>query len=245
MAEAAPESPPSAAEAPARARRGARRAFRDGAAISFSFMLVGAPFGLLFGAVATEAGLPIAETMALSVVVMAGAAQFALVELLADGAPALIALMAAFAVNLRMLMYSASIAPHLSEARLRTRLWMAYFLVDQVYAASIHRFTERPNLPLREKTAFWLGVGGPMFVVWYGATYAGAVVGARIPEGWSLDFAPAITSCLMSTSPVSTPTDLTTSATMRSARSWTVRSRSSRHLRSSSLIRSAVRMSGE
>jgi len=193
MAEAAPESPPSAAEAPARARRGARRAFRDGAAISFSFMLVGAPFGLLFGAVATEAGLPIAETMALSIVVMAGAAQFALVELLADGAPALIALMAAFAVNLRMLMYSASIAPHLAEARLRTRLWMAYFLVDQVYAASIHRFTERPNLPLREKTAFWLGVGGPMFVVWYGATYAGAVVGARIPEGWSLDFAPAIT----------------------------------------------------
>lgn len=190
MAAPAPDSALDALRAPP---RGARRAFRDGAVLSLPFMLVGGPFALLFGVVATEAGFPVLETVALSIIVIAGASQFALVELLREGAPVAIALMAAFAVNLRMLMYAASIAPHLAEAPLRTRLWMAYFLVDQVYAASIHRFRERPDMTLDEKTAFWLGVGTPMFVVWYGATWAGAVMGRAIPEGWSLDFAPAIT----------------------------------------------------
>lgn len=209
MTRPAPDSPadsPAAtpAERPRRAPRapsrtappppqGARRAFRDGAVLSLPFMLVGGPFGLLFGVVATEAGLPVLETVALSIIVIAGASQFALVELLREGAPTLIALMAAFAVNMRLLMYSASIAPHLAEAPLRTRLWMAYFLVDQVYAAAILRFRDRPGLPLREKTAFWVGVGGPMFLVWYACSWLGAVMGSAIPEGWPLDFAPAIT----------------------------------------------------
>ena len=174
-------------------RRPALRAFAEGGALAVPFMLVGGPFGLLFGVVATEAGLPILETMALSIIVIAGASQFALVELLNEGAPALIALTAAFAVNLRMLMYSASIAPHLAEAPLRTRLWMAYFLVDQVYAAAILRFRDKPEESLAARCGFWLGVGAPMFLVWYAATYVGAAMGEAIPEGWSLDFAPAIT----------------------------------------------------
>jgi Predicted branched-chain amino acid permease (azaleucine resistance) len=174
-------------------RRPVLRALAEGVALAVPFIMVGGPFGLLFGVVATEAGLPVTETIALSIIVIAGASQFALVELLSEGAPALIALMAAFAVNLRMLMYAASIAPHLAEAPLRSRLWMAYFLVDQVYAASIRRFREKPRESLAARQAFWLGVGGPMFVAWAAATYVGAAMGEAIPEGLSLDFAPAIT----------------------------------------------------
>ena len=51
---------------------------RDGA----PFVLVIVPFSILFGVVATEAGLNLVEAMAFSVLVIAGAAQFTAVELL-------------------------------------------------------------------------------------------------------------------------------------------------------------------
>ena len=45
-------------------------------------MLVVAPFGLLFGTVGTDAGLSTLEVMAFSVLVIAGASQFAALQLL-------------------------------------------------------------------------------------------------------------------------------------------------------------------
>ncbi|SEN34330.1 AzlC protein [Roseovarius tolerans] len=90
---------------------------RDGA----PFILVIVPFSLLFGVVATEAGLNILETMSFSVLVIAGAAQFTALQLLGDGAPTLIALVSALAVNLRMAMYSASLTPWIGEATLGQR----------------------------------------------------------------------------------------------------------------------------
>ena len=90
---------------------------RDGA----PFILVIVPFSLLFGVVATEAGLNVLETMSFSVLVIAGAAQFTALQLLTDGAPTLIALVSALAVNLRMAMYSASLTPWIGEATLGQR----------------------------------------------------------------------------------------------------------------------------
>ncbi len=72
-----------------------------------------APFGLLFGVVATEAGLNLVETLTLTVLVIAGAAQFTALALLEDQAPTIIVIIASLAVNLRMAMYSAALFPHL------------------------------------------------------------------------------------------------------------------------------------
>ena len=99
---------------------------RDGA----PFILVIVPFSLLFGVVATEAGLNVLETMSFSVLVIAGAAQFTALQLLGDGAPTLIALVSALAVNLRMAMYSASLTPWIGEATLGQRAIAAYFTAD-------------------------------------------------------------------------------------------------------------------
>ena len=49
--------------------------------------------------------------------------------------------LAAWTINLRMVLYSASLAPHLAGETLRTRLGVAYLLTDQAYAVSIARWT--------------------------------------------------------------------------------------------------------
>ncbi|MEM1314636.1 MAG: AzlC family ABC transporter permease [Pseudomonadota bacterium] len=169
------------------------RAWRDGVLDGLPFLVVAIPFGMLFGAVATESGLDLLQTMAMTSIVIAGASQFAFLELMREGAPAFVAFGAALAVNMRMAMYSASLAPHLGAAPMRWRVLLAYFNVDQVYAASIARYAERPRMGLWEKVGYYMGVATPIMPAWILATLAGALVGRAIPEAWSLDFAPAVT----------------------------------------------------
>ncbi|MEM1342599.1 MAG: AzlC family ABC transporter permease, partial [Pseudomonadota bacterium] len=95
-----------------------KSAYFRGFVASLPFTIMASPFGLLFGVVATEAGLNLLQVMGFTVVVIAGAAQFTAVQLMVDGAPTLVVLISALAVNLRMMMYSAALQPHLGAAPL-------------------------------------------------------------------------------------------------------------------------------
>ena len=153
------------------------------------FLLVIAPFGTLFGVLATEAGLNIFETLTFSVVVIAGAAQFVSLQLLQEHVPALIVLASALAVNLRMAMYSAAITPHLGGLPLWKRALSAYFLIDQTYAASALNFERHPEKTLAQKFAFFMGTMTPTCPPWYGFTLLGAWLGEAVPADVGLDFA--------------------------------------------------------
>lgn len=160
------------------------RGFRTG----IPFFLMVTPFGMLFGVVATEAGLNLIEVMGFSVVVIAGAAQFTALQLLSDQAPVWVAVISGLAINLRMVMYSASITPHLGGLSLGRRILVAYFLVDQTYACSLLDCEDKPHLTLDEKWGYFLGISAFLIPVWYAASYAGAAVGSAIPTGLGLDF---------------------------------------------------------
>jgi predicted branched-subunit amino acid permease len=162
---------------------------RDGA----PFVLVVVPFSLLFGVVGTEAGLNLSEVMGFSVLVIAGAAQFTAVQLLSDGAPALVALVSALAVNLRMAMYSASLTPYLGAAPLWQRAFAAYFMVDQSYTVSYFAYENHPRWSVPERMTYYFGVVTPICPLWYLFTLLGALIGDRIPEAMALDFALPIT----------------------------------------------------
>ena len=162
---------------------------RDGA----PFILVIVPFATLFGVVGTEAGLHIAETMAFSILVIAGAAQFAALQLLTDNVPTLIALVSALAVNLRMAMYSASLTPWLGGAPLWQRALAAYFTVDQSYACAVVKFEQEPHWSVPARMAYFFGVVTPICPLWYVFTLVGALVGSAMPAGLPLDFALPIT----------------------------------------------------
>jgi len=159
--------------------------FREG----LPFLLVVMPFGLLFGVVATEAGFTAVQTMAFSSVVFAGASQFAALQLMVEDAPTLIVLVTALAVNLRMAMYSASLAVWLGDAPLWQRALVAYVNVDQSYAVSINRYEDRPDMTLPNRIAFFFGAVTPVCPMWVVATGLGIWLGDTIPEWMALDFA--------------------------------------------------------
>jgi predicted branched-subunit amino acid permease len=164
-------------------------AYLRGIRAALPFLLVVAPFGMLFGVVGTEAGLNLAQVMGFSVVIIAGAAQFTAVQLMQEQAPTLIVLASALAVNLRMAMYAASLAPHLGPAPGWQRILIAYFNVDGTYALSHMEYEAKPALTLSEKVGFYMGTATVICFPWYVATWIGAVLGASIPAGLSIDFA--------------------------------------------------------
>ena len=164
-------------------------AFRSGARDCAPFVLVAAPFGALFGIAAAAAGLDLAQVMGFSVVVIAGAAQLTALQLMLDQAPVAIVLLSAIAVNLRMAMYSASLAPYLGAAPLWQRALVAYMNVDQTYAVSVLRYEADPAMPLPARVAYFLGACLPVVPVWYASTLAGALLGTSVPDDWGLDFA--------------------------------------------------------
>lgn len=170
-----------------------RSIFVQGLLAGAPFILVIVPFSMLFGVVATEAGFNVAQTMSMSFLVIAGASQFAAVQLLREDAPLLVILATSLAVNMRMAMYSASMAPHIGSAPLWQRALAAYMLVDQSYGASIQRFERAPELTVAQKMAYFFGIVTAICPLWYVFTYVGAVAGAAIPPEYALDFAVPIT----------------------------------------------------
>ncbi|MGR3484186.1 MAG: AzlC family ABC transporter permease [Paracoccaceae bacterium] len=171
----------------------ASRAFRDGVVAGLPFVLVVGPFGALFGVVAVEAGLTLAQTMAMTSVVIAGASQFAALQLASDGAGLWLIVAGALVVNLRMAMYSAALVPHLGMLPLWQRAVASAVLFDQPYAAGHLRFETGPPMRPAERFAYFTGIAAPIAPVWIAATYAGARFGAVVPEGWPIDFALPIT----------------------------------------------------
>lgn len=159
-------------------------------------MLVGViPFGLVAGAAPATTGLGGSTSIGLSTIVFAGASQLAAADALADGGSALVAVIAACTINLRLLLYSASLAPHLADVPLRTRLFMGYLLTDQAYAVSITRWTneageETTAAPgLDRKVPFYLGAACLLWATWQVCTIVGILIGSAVPDSLPLDFA--------------------------------------------------------
>lgn len=174
-----------------------RRELRAGAA-AVAPMLVGViPFGLVAGATPATTGLGGDAAIGLSTLVFAGASQLAAADVLAEGGAALVAVVAACTINLRMLLYSASISPYLSHLPLRRRMLVAYLLTDQAYAVSVARYAEEDAagavtgqpVDRSARLPYYLGAAALLWAVWQVATVAGIALGTVLPDSLPLDFA--------------------------------------------------------
>jgi 4-azaleucine resistance transporter AzlC len=168
-----------------------RIAFLAGIKAELPILLGVLPFGLIYGVLAIEAGLPIFEAQAMSAVVFAGSAQFVIVQLTALGTPGLVIVVTAVLINLRHALYSASMAPYLRHLRPRWQWLLAYLLTDEAYAISVIHYQERGDL--KHKHWYFLGAGLALWITWQLSTAAGILLGAKIPASWSLDFTLALT----------------------------------------------------
>ncbi len=149
-----------------------------------------APFGMAYGAYAIEQGLSSPLAMAMSSVVFGGASQLVAARLIAAGEAGAIIVLAVWLVNLRHMLYSASLAPFVTHLPLRWRAGIAYLLTDEAYAVGVMRYRQdgAPN-----GHWFVLGAGVALWVCWQVTSAVGVAAGTAVPASWELEFALPLT----------------------------------------------------
>jgi 4-azaleucine resistance transporter AzlC len=149
-------------------------------------MVAAFPIGLLFGALCTGKGLSIAEAGLMSLLVFAGGAQFAAVELWTYPVPVAALVFSTALINARHILMGASLAPKLARFPLWKRLVAFHFLTDEAWALAERRAITHPVTP-----AYWFPLALLLPTGWVGGTVLGAWLGSFLgdPQRVGADFA--------------------------------------------------------
>jgi 4-azaleucine resistance transporter AzlC len=161
--------------------------FRAGVRDSLPVIVGIVPFGLACGIMGVTVGLTPLETVLMSALVFAGAAQFAAITMLGVGPVGWgMIVLTTLLINLRHLLMGASLAPYMSRLPLSVKALLAFGMVDETYALTMDRVRQKGY-----DAGYQLGSNLSFYVVWVTSTAAGAHLGERIanPLAWGLDFA--------------------------------------------------------
>jgi len=155
-------------------------------------LLVGVfPFGMIYGALALSVGLSKPAAQMMSSIVFAGSSQFVATQLVHDSAPGFVIVLTIAVVNLRHMLYSASLAPYLVSLSMRWKTLLSYLLTDEAYVPTIIKYEREGVQPFSHW--FLFGAGLALWTTWQISTALGIFLGTAIPESWSLDFALPLT----------------------------------------------------
>lgn len=154
-----------------------RADLRAGYLTMLPLWLGAAPFGIIYAMSALAAGLSPAQTVAMSLLVFAGASQFTAVGMVAAGAGPLAITITTLIVNARHLLMTASLAPHLRGVGPWRRLLAAAQLTDESYAVGMGRY-----LAGRGSVAFLIGCNLSLYTCWPLSALAGIALGRAIPD---------------------------------------------------------------
>ncbi|MDR1167253.1 MAG: AzlC family ABC transporter permease [Deltaproteobacteria bacterium] len=147
------------------------------------------PFGLIYGASAKNAGLNLGQTALMSLGIFAGSSQLVFLDLWRNGVNVMALVLTVTAVNLRLLIYGSSLAPHLGPASSKAMgIIRSYFLTDESYAISMASFL-KPGFR-NSPVPFYLGAAAPTWLGWQAMGLLGYFAGSLLPA--SLPFAMAI-----------------------------------------------------
>jgi len=146
---------------------------------------------MIYGALALNAGLSAFASQMMSSMVFAGSAQFITAQLVSEAAPGFVIIMTIAVVNLRHMLYSASLAPYLRHLSTKWKVLLSYLLTDEAYAPSILHYEKEGLKPFSHW--FLFGAGLALWINWQLSTAIGIFLGARIPNELQLDFALPLT----------------------------------------------------
>lgn len=142
-------------------------------------------YGIVFGVLARQSGLSVAEATLMSATVLAGAAQLIAVELWADPIPVGAVLVTTLVVNARYLLMGAALRPWFSRLTPLQAYGSVFFTADENWALTMGELTDGSR-----RGAFLLGSGVAVWLFWVSATVVGAALGATVadPARYGLDF---------------------------------------------------------
>jgi len=161
---------------------------REGITASLALVPSVFVYGTVFGGLAVQSGLTMAQVLGMSVLVFAGASQFVAVPMLATGAPAVAIIVTTYVVNMRHYLMAATLAPSFRGFRRAWLALIAHVINDESFAIAVAR-SRPPDA--------WIYLGSALAIC--GAFTGGVVVGVSVgglverPERYGLDFAfPAV-----------------------------------------------------
>jgi 4-azaleucine resistance transporter AzlC len=160
-------------------------AFRRAQIDLWPLLLPAVPFGLVLGVVIAEGPINNFVGWSSSWIIFAGAAQLTVVTLIAAAAGPFSVIVSGLVVNARHLMYSAAMAPVFRHQPRWFRYLAPYTLIDQIFVMATQQADADPAFFRR----YYLTAGGTFWLTWQLLVGAGILLGAGIPEEWSLDFA--------------------------------------------------------
>jgi 4-azaleucine resistance transporter AzlC len=163
--------------------------FFEGAKDTFPLVVGAIPFGIIFGALADTAGLSFGAAMGMSLFVFAGSSQFVAMGLAASGTPWPMIVVTTFVVNLRHLLYSATMMPFYKNLPHAWKMVLAFGLTDETFAVAVTRYGKHDGVT--GKHYYNLGSMVFMYLNWNLCTLIGLTAGKTFPEisRWGLDFA--------------------------------------------------------
>ena len=131
------------------------------------------PLGMVFGFLFVQAGGAWYLALAASLLVYAGASQFAMIPMLAAGLPVASLALAALVINLRHAFYGLSLL-HSQPSNRLARLYLIFALTDETYSL----LTTLQPRPSPEQMAYLAGLNQCWWVL---GTALGAWLGAQLP----------------------------------------------------------------
>ncbi len=141
---------------------------------------------MAFGVIATAIGFSATQAIVCSATALAGAGQFIALNLMKSGADVLAVVTATTVVNLRYVLFGATLSPYLAGMSLPRQALLAFTLTDETFAVNIS--DRRQGL---SSGASMAGVGAIAWSGWVTGTTLGALAARWIgdPARYGVDFA--------------------------------------------------------
>jgi 4-azaleucine resistance transporter AzlC len=156
-----------AAEQPTSA--GSRARFWRGAELGSPIFLGYVPVGIAFGILARTLGFSTLQAVVCSATALAGAGQFIALAVLGTGSSVATVLLATTIVNVRYVLFAASLSPYLRGVSTHQQAVIAFTLTDETFAVNIAELRLGLSSP-----AAMIGVGVIAWVGWVLGTFLGA-----------------------------------------------------------------------
>ncbi|PWL19118.1 branched-chain amino acid ABC transporter permease [Falsochrobactrum shanghaiense] len=172
-----------------------KKEFLSGMRVMFPLIAAVIPIGAIYGAVAAGKGLSTLEVVLMSALVFAGGSQFVAMDIWTHPASWTAVGFAALLVNLRLVLMSASIGPHVGQFTGWRKYAAILFLTDEIWAIAELKAREGRLTPI-----WYAGIALPFYAAWVLSSLFGALAGNTMgdPALIGLDFAfPAVFIVLM------------------------------------------------
>ncbi|TCS36192.1 putative branched-subunit amino acid permease [Paucimonas lemoignei] len=166
-----------------------RESFRQAVADSAPAMAGIFAWGMVTAMAMLKAGLTAGQALGMTFIVFAGSAQLACLPLIIANASVWIVFATALVVNLRFVIFSASMGPHLSHLPWYKRLWHGYLNGDLTMALFSQRFPPHTQPERRGKEGYAAGVNYMNWCAWQIGSVLGIVLASQIPQSWGIAFA--------------------------------------------------------